>query len=272
VVLADGVCCVVARIGGLWFGRGIAGLVLMLAALAPVRAGAVDIQPFPANRIGALAGFEPSYPGANTFRRTARPDIDVTFDNRYFVNTDNGLGIYLLNEGGWTFGPSIFTRLGRYHSASSTLQGLPTVKTAPQARVSGGYDFGLWDVNLALSHDTGGSAGTTLEFKAGAAIPLFKNVYMAPTLNALVGDRRYMDGWYGVSVPASANSRFRAYAPRGGLESVGGTLSLFYVIDRKWAPFVKAETHYLLGPAGNSPLTATRWQQSIGAGVSYLFD
>lgn len=110
----------------------------------------------PDNHIGAFFGMSPSYSGSNRFSKMAQPDVDVTIDKRIFINTDNGVGAYLINQDGWTFGPSVFVRLGRYQLSQSSLTGLHTIKSTPELRLSGGYDFGVWDITAAFSYDVAG--------------------------------------------------------------------------------------------------------------------
>lgn len=226
----------------------------------------------PENRIGGFAGLSPSYPGSNKFSKTAMPDIDVTVDKHLFINTDNGVGAYLINQDGWTFGPSVFVRLGRYQLTQSNLQGLHTIKATPQLRLSGGYDFGAWDISAAFAHDVAADSGNTVEIKTSTTLPVADKLYAMPSFSVIAGDRQYMSMWYGITAAESMRTRYAPDRPRGGFESVGGSLSLVYMMDKNWAPYVKTDLRYLVGPAGNSPLAMNKVQASFGVGLSYLFD
>ncbi len=226
----------------------------------------------PDNHIGAFFGVSPSYSGSNKFNKTALPDVDVTIDKRIFINTDNGIGAYLINQDGWTFGPSMFVRLGRYQMSQSSLRGLHTIKSTPEIRLSGGYDFGVWDVFAAFSHDVEGGGGNTFELKASTTLPVASKLYVMPSVSMMLADREFMNTWYGITEGESAQTRYKAYHPRSGIESVGSAVSVTYLLDKNWAPFAKVDLRYLMGPAANSPITGNRVQATFGVGMSYLFD
>ncbi len=226
----------------------------------------------PDNHIGAFFGVSPSYSGSNKFSKTALPDVDVTIDKRIFINTDNGVGAYLINQDGWTFGPSMFVRLGRYQMSQSSLRGLHTIKSTPEIRLSGGYDFGVWDVSAAFSHDVEGGGGNTFELKASTTLPVASKLYVMPSVSMMLADRELMNTWYRITEGESAQTRYKAYHPRSGIESVGSAVSVTYLLDKNWAPFAKLDLRYLMGPAANSPLTSNRVQATFGVGMSYLFD
>ena len=226
----------------------------------------------PDNHIGAFLGMAPSYSGSNKFSKTALPDVDVTIDKRIFINTDNGVGAYLINQDGWTFGPSMFVRLGRYQMSQSSLRGLHTIKSTPEIRLSGGYDFGVWDVSAAFSHDVEGGGGNTFELKASTTLPVASKLYVMPSVSMMLADREFMNTWYGITEGESAQTRYKAYHPRSGIESVGSAVSVTYLLDKNWAPFAKVDLRYLMGPAANSPITGNRVQATFGVGMSYLFD
>ena len=226
----------------------------------------------PDNHIGAFFGVSPSYSGSNKFSKTALPDVDVTIDKRIFINTDNGVGAYLINQDGWTFGPSMFVRLGRYQMSQSSLRGLHTIKSTPEIRLSGGYDFGVWDVSAAFSHDVEGGGGNTFELKASTTLPVASKLYVMPSVSMMLADRELMNTWYRITEGESAQTRYKAYHPRSGIESVGSAVSVTYLLDKNWAPFAKVDLRYLMGPAANSPITGNRVQATFGVGMSYLFD
>ena len=242
------------------------------SVLQQTRAQQDSDNKIPENHIGGYFGVAPSYSGSNKFSKTALPDVDVTIDKRIFINTDNGVGAYLINQDGWTFGPSMFVRLGRYQMSQSSLRGLHTIKSTPEIRLSGGYDFGVWDVSAAFSHDVEGGGGNTFELKASTTMPVASKLYVMPSVSMMLADREFMNTWYGITEGESAQTRYKAYHPRSGIESVGSAVSVTYLLDKNWAPFAKVDLRYLMGPAANSPITGNRVQATFGVGMSYLFD
>jgi hypothetical protein len=86
------------------------------------------------NRIGGGVLVEPTYPGDNGLRSLPLPDVDWTYNNRYFVNMEDGAGAYLYNDGTLSFSSSAFVRLGRDQTNSPKILGLGNIAESPQGR------------------------------------------------------------------------------------------------------------------------------------------
>lgn len=80
-----------------------------------------------------------------------------------------------------------------------------------------------------------------------------------------------MRTWYGVSDRQSANSGYRRYNPKGGLESVGLGASWVLPLSKEWSWTVAAEARRLYGDAADSPIVKERNQYSIGTMVTYTY-
>ncbi|MFI5012535.1 MAG: MipA/OmpV family protein [Hyphomicrobiales bacterium] len=223
------------------------------------------------NRIGAGVLIEPTYPGGNGMRSLPLPDIDVTYKDRYFVNMDDGAGVYLYNNGTLSFGPSAFFRLGRDQSNSPKILGLGNIAEAPQGRFLTEYDLGWLDVKGAIAHDFSGSYGTTFEAKVGTALPLTNQFLLLPAVTANLGDHSYMQAWYGISESQSLSTGKPVFYARSGVESVGTTVDALFRIAPNLALVGRGGLSYLVSNVAHSPVIERRLQPSIGFGISYLF-
>ena len=241
-----------------------------------------DIPKLPDNRIGFMgminnerrsAHHGPAYEG-NVFGQhgSIRPDIDYTYDNRFFINTDQGLGAYAYNDKKFYTGASVYFREGRGNGHRGSFTGLGRIDTAPQIRAFAGYDFGFVDLNATIARDIGGTDGVSFELKASNVIPLSQSVFLMPEVGLTFGNSTLMKGFYGVNDAQSLASGLPVYKAKSGLESADYAASLVYVIDKKWAPFIRAEGRYLYGSADKTPIYYRRNVTGIGIGVSYLFD
>ena len=132
------------------------------------------------NRIGGGLLVEPTYPGGNGIRLLALPDVDWTYNNRYFANMEDGAGTYLYNDGTLSFGTSGFLRLGRDQTNSPKILGLGNIAEAPQARFATEYDLGWIDLKGAFAHDFSGSYGNTFQAKIGTALPVTNQFWCFP--------------------------------------------------------------------------------------------
>ena len=241
-----------------------------------------DIPKLPDNRIGMMGLITnerrgnrhgPAYEG-NVFgmHGMLRPDIDYTYQNRFFINNDEGLGVYFYNDKKFYTGASVFAREGRGNGPHNAFAGLGRIYTAGQLRVFAGYDLGFLDVSASVARDVGGTDGTTLELKINNVLPLSPKLFLMPEAGLTLGNKTLMQGFYGVNATQALNSGLPVYKAKSGLESLDFAASLVYVIDKKWAPFIRAEGRYLYGSADKTPIYYRRMVTGIGVGVSYLFD
>jgi len=241
-----------------------------------------DIPKLPDNRIGMMGLITnerrgnrhgPAYEG-NVFgmHGMLRPDIDYTYENRFFIYNDEGLGVYFYNDKKFYTGASVFAREGRGNGPHNAFAGLGRIDTAGQLRVFAGYDLGFLDVSASVARDVGGTDGTTLELKINNVLPLSPKLFLTPEAGLTLGNKTFMQGFYGVNATQALNSGLPVYKAKSGLESLDFAASLVYVIDKKWAPFIRAEGRYLYGSADKTPIYYRRMVTGIGVGVSYLFD
>lgn len=241
-----------------------------------------DIPKLPDNRIGLMGLINnerrgnrhgPAYEGSVFgMHASLRPDIDYTYQDRFFINTDEGAGVYLYNDKKFYTGVSIYAREVRGNGPRHIYAGLGHIDTAAQARAFAGYDFGFIDVSASVARDVGGTDGTTFELKANNVLPLTPKLFLMPQVGLTFGNSTFMQGFYGVNATQSLNTGLPVYKAKSGIESVDYSASLVYVIDKKWAPFIRAEGRYLYGSADKTPVYYRRMVTGIGVGVSYLFD
>jgi outer membrane protein len=77
-----------------------------------------------------------------------------------------------------------------------------------------------------------------------------------------------------VTPDVAARTGLDAFAPGGGIQSVGVTAGTLYQIDAKWGVAAFARYDRLVGDAAESPVTrafGTRSQPSAGIALSRIF-
>jgi outer membrane protein len=223
------------------------------------------------NRIGGGILVEPTYPGGSGLRSLPLPDVDWTYNNRYFVNMEDGAGIYLYNDGTLSFGTSAFLRLGRDQTNSPKILGLGNIAEAPQARFATEYDLGWIDLKGAFAHDFSGSYGNTFQAKIGTALPVTNQFLVLPAVTTSLGDHNYMQSWYGVSEFQSLATGKPVFNAHSGIESVGTTVDALYRFAPNLALVGRGGLNYLVSNVARSPVIERRVQTTIGLGLSYLF-
>ncbi len=198
------------------------------------------------------------------------PDVDVTFDKKFFVNSEDGAGVYFLNTPQLTLGPSVFFRRGRFERDGAVLRGLGEIPLAPELRFGGEWTITPgFSLSAAVAQDVGKNPGTKFELKAMGTIPLSDKLFLLPGVSATPATRTYMQTWHGISAFQSANSGRASYTPHAGLESIGASMNIAYMVTPHWIVFGRTEILRLMQDAAKSPLTERRNQPSFGAGLSY---
>src|SRR5258708_6577017 len=103
----------------------------------------------------------PQYPGSRGELTLPLPMVDVTYGRCLFLNTDHGLGAYVVNSDRWQVGTSLWFRRGRYHDESSRIADLGDINTAAQGQLFGSAALGPIVLGTTLERDFGGSSGLT---------------------------------------------------------------------------------------------------------------
>ena len=223
------------------------------------------------NRIGAGVLVEPPYPGGSGYRSLLLPDIDYTYNNRFFVNMEDGAGAYLYNDGVLSFSTTGFVRLGRDQTNSPKILGLGNIAEAPQGRFASEYDLGWLDMKGSFAHDFSGSYGNTFQAKLGTALPLTNQFVVLPAVTTNLGDHNYMQTWYGVSEFQSLATGKPFFMAHAGIESVGTTVDALYRFAPNLALVGRGTVNYLVANVARSPVIERRVQTTLGLGISYLF-
>ena len=118
------------------------------------------------------------------------------------------------------------------------------------------------DVGSAYTLFNLGASTTVYEGSAGS---------VSLALSGNFGDGNYMRTWYGVSDRQSANSGYRRYNPKGGLESIGLGATWALPLSKSWSWSVVGEARRLYGDAADSPIVKERNQYSVGTMVTYTY-
>jgi len=268
--------------------RAIAGLPLLTAVLAGP-AFAADLVPYspplpPASNdliitlsVNGEAG--PRFPGARDLTFYGYPGVSFRRANEplRFSAPDDGLSI-VVAENAWIRG-GIAARFlaGRYFGDDRRyLFGLRDVPWT----IEPGVFVELWPVDfiraraeirhgIRASQD-GFVANLGLDYLIRTGAFTFA---LGPRM--ALGDDRWTQTWFGVTPFESAlNGVLPAYRPQGGITSVGAAGSVRYQWSPQWATTVYGAYNYLVGDAGDSPISriaGSRDQITVGAGVSYSF-
>ncbi len=222
--------------------------------------------------LGASANYLPRYLGSDRYRVLPFPIVNVVYKQRFFLTTNEGLGVNLYHHGQNKVGIALGYDLGRRERADKkNLRGLGDISPYGTADIFGQY---AWHQVVAFA-----KAKTSLQTRRGLTIEanIGYQHRFTPKLKLFVGpsatwaSENYMNSYFSVNQKQSTQSGLARYSAHAGLLGIGPGFNLVYQPTPSWMLTVYGGGDYLLKQAGDSPIARRRWQQSGGVGVTYLF-
>lgn len=228
--------------------------------------------------LGAGVRLAPAYEGAKKLTPGPLPLLDVEglLGNRVSLSSERGLAVTVLNAKGFKAGMNLNYSEGRSHSDSDRLNGLPGIR--PAAAIGGflTYDFDPFSVELKVSDRLGPDSGATASLSGSYTFSPLQKLQVSFGPEVVFADHRYEETFFGVSPTAAANATavgnpIRPYNAHAGVKDVGLSLTVRYAISEHWIALAHVGLSELVGSAARSPLTQTRFQPSVLAGLAYRF-
>ena len=256
-----------------------------LAALLGVACAAAHAQAFDAVRlygapggsgegsVGAAALFGYRYLGSDERRSVLFPVLDYRRANGWFAGTTNGVGYKFDSAPNLQYGVRITADLGRSESRSAALAGLGDI----DARAEFGGFFNLYltrefFLTSSLRYGSGNDRkGVLVDLGAGYAVQLAPQWRVAAGVAATLANRRYMQGYFGVSAAQALTSAYATYDAGAGLRDVRANASLNYFITPQWTLTGVLSAGALQGDAKASPIVRERYPLSGVAALGYRF-
>lgn len=208
----------------------------------------------------------PRYPGSHVERVWPFPAMNVSYGH-LFATTDKGIGMYAVNNAPWQVGVSLAPHFGRHHDDGVRVSRLDTIGTAVDARVSADYQFGPFTLSAAVLRDLGGSNGSMFETGFAWRWQLSPRLLAFLGANAIAGNRRYLQTWFGVTPAEAAASGLAQYSVRSGIQSAGPNLFVNYALSPSWSLQADLSDQRLLHQVANSPVVERRRLPTIFLGA-----
>jgi MipA family protein len=250
----------------------------MLAASFPVAAGAQSTdsqQDRPSQTwqvaVGPGAVVVPEYEGGRDLRVLPVPAIDVSWRNRIFLNNNDGLGVYAVNNDHFSAGVGLTYGIGRSEGNGRRLRGLGEIKDAPRPRAFARAYLGPVFVGASVARDIGGSDGLLGDVSFGASIAASNTIGFTASVSATYADRKHMQAFFGVSQEQALASGLPAYRAKAGLKRADATVGVNVKLSPRWALNLSGGAGRLLDDAARSPIVERKWQPVATAGLLYNF-
>ncbi|PCC99460.1 MipA/OmpV family protein [Halopseudomonas pelagia] len=245
----------------------------LIASLLSAMAGPSMADEGWAGTLGAGAIYAPDYLGSNDYETRVWPAISLSYGDRFYLNSLDGLGWNAFRQGNWLVSPFIGYTPGRDNDHD--LSHLDKVDGGATAGLRVAYTNDSWTYSGdAQTPFTGDMDGYQLSLKARWQGQLSKHwsASIGPSLKYSSAD--WTEDMFGVSSRESARSGLAAYNPDDGYFSIALGSTLSYHLTPDWSVTAMASIAQLTGDAKDSPLVDSvgdKNQAYAGAFVSYRF-
>jgi MipA family protein len=220
---------------------------------------------------GPAVVIAPQYPGSRGELTLPLPLVDIAYGQCLFLNTNHGLGAYVVNQENLQLGSSLWFRRGRFHDESSRVANLDDIATAPQGQLFARYHFGAIVLGATIARDFGGSSGLTIDTTVAWQLQLSPRAQVALGAQTSYGNGRYMQAWFGITSEQARASGLSVYSPGAGFVSAGPTASLNYVLSQRWTFSARVAENFLTSKASDSPIVERNALPTIMVGAAYHF-
>jgi outer membrane scaffolding protein for murein synthesis (MipA/OmpV family) len=223
--------------------------------------------------LGAGLGWAPTYLGASAYHARVLPLVLVSYRDLVFFSPA-GLGVNLVNVGGFRAGPILGYQGGRNQGDDSHLYGLGDISSSITAGVFASYRTGPFrffgTVRQAITHTDNGIVGL---LQADIVMPVLDNrqLLLAAGPEIEFTNARYSQTWFGVTPAQSQQSLLPVYNAGAGVRDVGLHASLSYLVSPHVVLRLLGSVKELTGDDADSPIVQAKTQATIGFGAAYHF-
>ncbi|MSP53233.1 MAG: MipA/OmpV family protein [Gammaproteobacteria bacterium] len=228
------------------------------------------LTPSPWTAIVAVAtGITPKYPGSDTMIGATALAASVSYDNRFFLSSGQGLGVNFINTKPWIVGTSVNYSYGN-NWRSKEVSGLTNPKDAFMGSVFANYTVSLYNFGIAANKTLGQSEGAGF-YKATAtrAVPLSQHLVVNLVVAAQYDDARYMQSLYGVTNTESSASGLSSYNTHSGWDNISYGITPMYSINKHWILTGSVAMINYLDQVAKSPLIKHNQNYAVAVGVIY---
>jgi len=224
--------------------------------------------------IGAGIGYQPRFAIGEPYRLTPLPYVDISWRDRAFLSTEDGLGYNLVHRAGFNLGPFLDWSEGRREQASSRLSGFGDVKPSPQAGLFAEYaPSELLRVYARAKRSLVHRSGLVAEAGGELNLPIGKWLVVSSKASGSWADHAELQDFYGVDPAQSAASGLPTYRPHASAQDVAAEETVILLLRQHLALNGVLGYRHLLAQAAASPLVRQRGERNqISYGVILVYN
>lgn len=223
--------------------------------------------------VGPALMVSPKYPGARAFQVLPLPSLDISYDDRFFSQGLDVLGVNILQSPAYHIGTSIsFDFQSRNESDDPHLHGLGNVHWGPKLRIFADYSVSLLTGSVAAYQDIAGTGqGMLVSGDLVANLPVTPSLLFSVGPGVTWANSVYTHTLFGVSAKQSAASGLPTYDTSSGIRDIHLNAYAQYAFSKRWMGSVSVTAGRLQHYAADSPITERRTELNFLTAVSYRF-
>lgn len=235
-------------------------MALSLVVLSPTVFAAADWQnamtsPDWDGSIGAGAFYAPDYLGSDDYETRGLPNLNLSYDDRFYLNIRDGLGWNFINYGAWSLSTYIGYVGGRDNE--DDLSDLDKVDSGAAIGLRVALEDGPFNYSASVKTPvTGDVDGYQLTLKGSWRTPLTENLFLSAGPGLIYSSERWTESKFGISEAESARSGLSAYDVDKGYLRIRFGGAMTYRLSADWSLTGLAGVAYLTGEAKDSPIVA----------------
>lgn len=225
--------------------------------------------------LGAGLSLAPRYEGGKHYFVIPSLVFNANWVNGQYIRLSMaGIEGNILKHGKLELGPKLAFGVPRNNNLVKTkaVSNLEELNLSVLAGAFSRYRFSKkFDIKAQFTQDiTGVSNGNVgvLELSYTSRVKRWVLNYSAIMSFA---SNKYMDTYFGVNSQNRSTSQLQDYDPNGGFKDIGFRLTETFMLNQHWVLTYSLAYRYLIGDAGDSPLTAIGSKNQLVGGAVFMY-
>ena len=224
---------------------------------------------------GLGMGMTPQYEGSDDFLIIPALAISANWNSgRYIRLAGMGINANILSSKKWEFGPRVGFKLPRNESFvdNARIADLEEIDFAISSGLFASYKFGNgFEIEANYTHDISGvNEGGLANLEIGYTRRM-KRFIMGISIHTSYATKEYMKTYFSVNPNNIGTSTLTFYDTDEGIKDIGASLTITYMVNKKWMIAGRFSCKTLLDNAADSPIVLGENENQYSAGLVIMY-